>query len=99
MSVKWTKAEEKVLTDYMGGRRVLYWRDKLAIRELLPNRSASAIEKRWAILLKPKAEAPLLQYNPVDVAFCKKITETDIIRHFRDQGLRRTVHLVLELGE
>jgi len=111
MSKQWTKSEEAVLTDYMGGRRVLCRRDKLAIHRLLPNRSPAAIEKRWGIMMgrkKPERQGdsispemikdflrpykvPLPQYNLVDVAFTRPITKTDIIRHYRDQGLRGRV--------
>lgn len=37
------------------------------------------------------------QYNPVDVAFTRPITKTDIIRHYRDMGLRGKV--TIELGD
>ena len=133
MSKLWTKQEEAVLSDYMGTRRVLYWRDKLAIHKLIPNRSPAAIEKRWGIMLKrwnkvgnppigvasrayfdaqkeinrgmaqlaldglPKIPPP--QYNPVDVAFTRPITKTDIIRHYRDMGLRGKVNVVYDLGD
>jgi hypothetical protein len=130
MSKVWTKQEEAVLTEYMGARRVLYWRDKCAIHNnLLPKRSPAAIEKRWGIMLKrtkkqyamplePKKPfdklqdeieklrakgifglTPPPQYNPVDVAFTRPITKTDIIRHYRDMGLRGRIAAVYELGD
>ena len=37
------------------------------------------------------------QYNPIDVAFTRPVTKTDIIRHYRDMGLRGKI--TLELGE
>jgi hypothetical protein len=105
MSKIWTKQEEAVLTEYMGTRRVLYWRDRLAIHKLIPNRSMAAIEKRWSIMLKrtaksclkPDAQAQLNEQMSLLVEIKHSQDIHTIKRMLYELGFRKQV--TIELGE
>ena len=102
MSKLWEPHERKALIEIVAKYEPRIARNKKTIvkefRALFPKRSEEGVRAQLQIVQRAKQIARP-NYNPIDVAFCKKITLTDIVRHYRDQGLRHTVHIVLELGE
>jgi hypothetical protein len=99
MAKLWTKEEIKHLKHLLAkyGRGAEYNKDRLAgeFRTDYPHRTAVSVKKKMQTYWQSKQYT--LDYNPVDVAFTQQITKTDIIRHYRDMGLRGKV--TIELGD
>jgi len=108
MAKLWTPQERKALREIYEsfGDKAEYNKHKInyQFRQKFPHRSAEGVRAQL-VNVKNNYEAvrairefvPTLQYNPVDVAFTRPVTKTDIIRHYRDMGLRGKV--TIELGD
>lgn len=107
MAKLWTPQERKALRQIVEsfGRSAEYNKPKIIyqFRQKYPNRTEEGVRAQLQLINRAKQYTmklsdPLkLMYNPIDVAFTQPITKTDIIRHYRDMGLRGRV--TLELGE
>lgn len=106
MAKLWTKPEIELLKQITEryGRSAEYNKQKIAYEfaKSYPNRTFEGIRAKMKELRQSKQfvmnmDIPAPQYNPVDVALTHPVTKTDIIRHYRDMGLRGKI--TLDLGE
>lgn len=104
MSKLWTKHEESILRDAMGGRLVMDSLKLCEVKKLLPGRTLSAVRSHWGKIRQPK-QIPLPMYNPTfnwmdaltKPAKVQETTISQIKALMRQVGLRGRV--TIELGD